>query len=176
MKASQGRTFSLSEKYSRFPGLIMAFVWDVNEAERTEIYALSYNEAHQVAQDSGWLDTASWTDGKHYVTNKPSTAIVERLAPFRATPERWVHLLQGAFAPPTLEPAGGAIPGARTVHGTVDVGQVFRLDEQEYVVVSTFIDGGHAVPIRRERSEEHMSDLPSIMGISSAFISLKQTY
>src|SRR3546814_14053430 len=74
MKASQGRTFSLSEKYSRFPGLIMAFVWDVNEAERTEIYALSYNEAHQVAQDSGWLDTASWTAGKHYVTNKPSTA------------------------------------------------------------------------------------------------------
>src|SRR3546814_15742486 len=140
MKASQGRTFSLSEKYSRFPGLIMAFVWDVNEAERTEIYALSYNEAHQVAQDSGWLDTASWTDGKHDVTNKPSTAIAERLAPLRATPERRVPLLHGAFAPPTLDPAGGALPGARTVRGTEDVCQASRIEDKAVGVESTVHD------------------------------------
>jgi len=89
MKASSEQSFGLYEKYSRFPGLIIAYVWHLAAPARAVTYALTYSEAFQIAEEIGWTKTSSWIDGGGYSTQAPSAKITALLEPHRMTPKAW---------------------------------------------------------------------------------------
>src|ERR1019366_10107162 len=63
MKAATGAVFSLDPKYARFPGLILAYVWNLGNPLRITCFALTYSEALAVARKMRWTRTASWLKG-----------------------------------------------------------------------------------------------------------------
>ena len=88
LKASIGKSFSIDKKYSKFPDMIIAYVWYANEPAKTVTYALTYSEAIKVADQMGWTKTTSWKSGK-YVTTKPGAKLLEMLKPFKMTMDKW---------------------------------------------------------------------------------------
>src|ERR1700722_3669640 len=72
MKAATFRSFGVDRKFAKFPNLLLAHVWHVNEPEtKACAYVLTYDEAFGVAEKMGWTRTASWRVGRYDVT-KPS--------------------------------------------------------------------------------------------------------
>ena len=83
MKAASTESFVLDEKYAQSPGLLLAYVWHVNDAEETEIFLLTYADALEVLHQRGHDQTDSWReDGKYSITN-PGAKLKEALAPFK---------------------------------------------------------------------------------------------
>ncbi len=54
LKASSQESFSLDKKYARFPRLLIAYVWNVQTPERSEVYALTFSDALQVMEKKGY--------------------------------------------------------------------------------------------------------------------------
>ena len=81
LKAASARTFSLHRKYERIADLVYAFVWNV--ASDAEVYALTYAEAVNLAEQLGWTAT----DPAGMLLDV--VAVQATLEPYRATPERW---------------------------------------------------------------------------------------
>jgi hypothetical protein len=106
MKAATTSAFSVDQKYARIAGLILAYVWHVDEPREAVTFALPYAEAVQVAEAMGWTKTASWQQGR-YTTTSPSTRLRDLLEPFRMSPGRWWDLVVGHEAPDSA----GAAPG-----------------------------------------------------------------
>ena len=92
MKASLNASFSLDRKYEKFPRMIIAFVWWLSDSSRTRTYALTYDEALEIAHQCGYTGTASWRKGT-YVVTRPGAPILARLEAYVATSRRWQHLL-----------------------------------------------------------------------------------
>ena|SRR3989338_7570803 len=82
MKASIGEMFSLDAKYAKFPTMIIAYVWHVDNANLTETYFLTYDEAFSIAEQMRWTTTASWKKG-NYVTTNPSKKLMGLLEPYK---------------------------------------------------------------------------------------------
>jgi hypothetical protein len=94
MKAASNRSFSLFRKYEKFANLIIAYVWFVDDPQKTETYALTYPEALEVATEMGWTKTESWArDG--YSTTSPSDKLLNILAKHRMTKEKWREKVVG---------------------------------------------------------------------------------
>jgi hypothetical protein len=77
MKAATGAVFSLDPKYAKFPGLVLAYVWNLGDAANTKCFALTFREALNIAHRMGWTKTDSWRTGgrnkkRGYSTTKPS--------------------------------------------------------------------------------------------------------
>jgi hypothetical protein len=89
MKASSQESFGLYQKYSRFPNLILAYVWHLAAPARAVTYALTYPEALQIAEAMGWTATSSWIDGGGYSTQAPSAKLIALLEPHRMTSKAW---------------------------------------------------------------------------------------
>lgn len=89
MKASSEQSFGLYRKYSRFPGLIIAYVWHLADPARAVTYALTYSEALQVAEAMAWTATSSWIEGGGYSTQAPSAKLIALLERHRMTPKAW---------------------------------------------------------------------------------------
>jgi hypothetical protein len=53
MKAATGAVFSLDPKYAQFPGLVLAYVWELGDRAGTKCFALTYREALSVARKMG---------------------------------------------------------------------------------------------------------------------------
>lgn len=93
MKAASSASFSLNTKYLRFPNLILAYVWYLNDSSRTVTFAMTYSEALEIAKTkilkkTDWTTTPSWKrDG--YTTTAPSKTIRDLLEPYRMTSEKW---------------------------------------------------------------------------------------
>src|ERR1700680_1539553 len=88
LKAAIGGSFSVDRKYARFPNLLMAYGWYLEDLAKTVTYATTHPEAVAVADAMGYTQTASWERGL-YVVTKPSPELVAHLEPFRMTPEKW---------------------------------------------------------------------------------------
>ena len=88
LKAAIGSSFSVDRKYAKFPNLLIAYVWYLEDPARTVTYATTYLEAIAVADAMGYTQTLSWERGL-YVVTKPSPDLVAQLEPFRMTPEKW---------------------------------------------------------------------------------------
>ena len=54
MKAASTSCFAVDQKYSKFPNLLLAYVWHLEDPDRAVTYALSYPEALSVAQEMGY--------------------------------------------------------------------------------------------------------------------------
>lgn len=94
MKAATDQVFSLDPKYAKFPGLILAYVWDLADSSKTRCFALSYGEAFGVAQKMRWTETASWLHGAGkgkpgYSTTRPSKRLRALLAPYEMDSDKW---------------------------------------------------------------------------------------
>ncbi len=92
MKAATAAVFGLDQKYARLRDLIIAYVWYLGRPGAVVTYALSYADAHRVAKQMGYTQTASWASGS-YITTRPSLKVQELLTPFRMTAERWWELV-----------------------------------------------------------------------------------
>lgn len=88
VKAASARNFSIDQKYEKIDNLIIAFVWNAYDPNKTETYALTYRQAVAVGDKLGWTKTASWKMGK-YSQNSPSQELIRLLKPYKMTPERW---------------------------------------------------------------------------------------
>ena len=66
LKASSYESFSLDRKYERFPRLLIAYVWNVQTPERSDVYALTFNDALHVLEEKGYAETDSWTKNGYY--------------------------------------------------------------------------------------------------------------
>lgn len=94
MKAATGEVFSLDPKYAQFPGLLLAYVWNLGDPAYTKCFALTYPEALNVATTMGWTKTESWrTGGRHkkrgYSTTRPSQRLRDLLRPYEMNVESW---------------------------------------------------------------------------------------
>ena len=88
MKAASGSCFAADQKYAKFPNLVIAYVWHVQNLDRAVTYALNYSEVVQVATAMGYTATRSWECGI-YTTTRPSRRLLVLLEPYRMTPEKW---------------------------------------------------------------------------------------
>ena len=80
MKAATTSSFSLFQKYTKFPRLLLAYVWYVHDPDRECAYALSYIEALGVAEQMGCTSTLSWQRAG-YSTTRPSKRLLDLLNP-----------------------------------------------------------------------------------------------
>jgi hypothetical protein len=90
VKAHTTSAFAVDRKYERFPGLLLAYLWNVVDLTRIEAYCLSYSEAVQIAEAMGWTKTASWAAGI-YSTTRPSERLRGLLQRHRMGPGRWIE-------------------------------------------------------------------------------------
>lgn len=90
MKVATTECFAVDQKYAKFPGLILVYVWNVGSAsEDHPTYAMTYADALLIAEKMGWTKTATWRAKKLYTMTKPSLELKGLLDPFRMSPERW---------------------------------------------------------------------------------------
>jgi len=90
LKAAVGSCFSIDRKYAKFPNLLIAYVWYIEDLARAVTYAMTYQDALAVAEAMGYTKTVSWNRGL-YVVTKPSPELIERLKPHKMTPQSWWH-------------------------------------------------------------------------------------
>ena len=89
MKASTKKSFALVKKYEKFSRLLLVFIWGLDDPEQTEVFALTYAESHVVADQMGWLKTASWLDNGKYTNNEPGVRLRSLLEPYRMERGAW---------------------------------------------------------------------------------------
>lgn len=89
MKAATGAVFALDQKYEKFPGLLIAYVWHLGgDPSAAVTYVLSYAEAFEVATSMGYTKTESWDRGS-YVATRPGEKLLTLLTPYQMTAEKW---------------------------------------------------------------------------------------
>jgi hypothetical protein len=89
MKTASVRSFGVDQKYSKFPDWIIAYVWYLNDPSKTVTYALTYQEAVEVADKMGWTKTISWEKGAYSTTN-PGKKLLELLEQYKMLPpKKW---------------------------------------------------------------------------------------
>jgi hypothetical protein len=83
MKASTQESFSLDRKYERFPNLLIAYVWNLNANDRSEVYLLTFDQALKVIDVKGYSKTDSWTKNGYYFVRNAGKELKELLKPYR---------------------------------------------------------------------------------------------
>jgi hypothetical protein len=94
MKAASGQSFSINAKYDAFPGLILAYVWNISDGNKTVTYALTHGEAVAVADQMGYTKTDSWKTGS-YSCNRIGVKLGKLLEQYCMTPEKWRARIAG---------------------------------------------------------------------------------
>ena len=89
MKAATGENFSIDQRYREMRGLILAFVWHVNDQRKPVTYALTWREALAIGRAMGWTETPSWTKHGKYTTQRPSQELLQLLDEHQMTPKLW---------------------------------------------------------------------------------------
>ena len=96
LKAFSHESFSLDKKYARLPRLLIAYVWNVKDPDRSEVYALTFKEALRVMDEKGYSKSDSWTKGGRYFVRDAGPALKGLLERYRMTPEQWQEKLKAA--------------------------------------------------------------------------------
>jgi hypothetical protein len=94
MKAASKSCFAVDQKYRKFPNLLIAYVWFLDDPSHAVTYALTLDEAIEVATRMRYTETKSWQTGI-YTTTRPSKPLLELLEPYRMTPEKWWSKVSG---------------------------------------------------------------------------------
>lgn len=97
MKAASSSCFAVDQKYSKFPNLLIAYVWHLENPDQAVTYVLTYDEAVGVARAMGYTATRSWETGI-YTTTRPSRRLLDLLEEFRMTAEKWRMKIAAADA------------------------------------------------------------------------------
>lgn len=99
MKVASRRSFGIWRKYLKIHDLIFAFVWHLDGVGTPETYALTCSEAIEIGEKMGWTGKASWTKHGGYGTTNPGEKLLDHLAPYRMTPDRWWTKVTGQTRP-----------------------------------------------------------------------------
>lgn len=83
MNASTQESFSLDRKYARFPNLLIAYVWNVYEGVKGDVYLLTFDQALKVMDAKGYSKTDSWTKNGCYFVRSAGKELKELLKPYR---------------------------------------------------------------------------------------------
>jgi len=94
MKASTQESFSLDRKYKKTPNLLIAYVWNVNAAERGEVCLLTFDDAVKVMEAKGYAKTDSWTKKGYYFVRNAGTELKSLLKQYGMTTEQWREKIQ----------------------------------------------------------------------------------
>lgn len=94
IKAASGESFGLNPKYSKFPDLLLVYIWHLSFLDDTLCFGLSYQEALGIMKEMGYANTESWLTGargkrRGYSTTKPSKRLKKLLEPYEMTVDRW---------------------------------------------------------------------------------------
>ena len=95
MKAASKTSFSIDRKYEKFRDLILAYIWELDDPNKTVSYALTYREAVRVTEEMGYTATDSWVKEGKYANTRPGRRLFELLEPHRMTPDRWWRKVTG---------------------------------------------------------------------------------
>ena len=93
IKSSSAEAFSIDTKYSKFPHLILAYIWNLRSEKNVVVYGLDYEDALSVADKMGYLKTESWARGK-YTTTAPSEKLKKLLKRYEMNSGTWVSVLK----------------------------------------------------------------------------------
>lgn len=96
MKAASRRAWNIDRKYANIDGLILAYVWHVEEPAKAVVYAMTYGDAVGIAEACGYAGSPSWQDGGYYASSNPSANLMSLLEKHQMTPEAWRMLLEGS--------------------------------------------------------------------------------
>jgi hypothetical protein len=89
MKAATGEIFDVQRRYEKFPDLMLVYVWNV-EMDKSRYFALTYEEAEDVARAMKWTRTHSWKVLGGYGVWKVNDELLRLLAPHEITePRQW---------------------------------------------------------------------------------------
>jgi hypothetical protein len=89
MKGAERKSFSIDKKYEKVPHLLFAYVWGIQEEEIHKTFAMTYQEAFDVAEEMGYTKTESWTKNDKYAVSKPGKKLERLIREFQMTPEKW---------------------------------------------------------------------------------------
>ncbi len=95
MKAASQSCFSIDRKYSKFHDMLIAYVWNVSEGAKTQIYVLRQDEVLRIATEMKYTATESWTGKGVYVVTRPGRELMERLHPYEVSRARWWENILG---------------------------------------------------------------------------------
>lgn len=96
LKVARDAYFTVNRKYDKFPNLIMAYVWGIDEGGNEGVtYALTQPEAVHIADQMNWTSTDSWITGGLYTSTRPSRRVRDLLEPHRMSVEAWNRKLRG---------------------------------------------------------------------------------
>lgn len=59
MKAASATSFSIDRKYEKVRNLLIVYVWHLADLSETRIYALTFSEAHAIAESLGYTKSPS---------------------------------------------------------------------------------------------------------------------
>lgn len=86
LKAFSQRGFGVYKKYEKFPDMLIAYMWHVNEPLEAVLYVLTYGQAVEIAEKFGWTETDSWQRHGVYASTKPSAQLVGALESYKYKP------------------------------------------------------------------------------------------
>jgi hypothetical protein len=89
LKASLGKAFSLDKKYKDFHRLLVVYAWNVADPEKSELFALTYQEATQILDQMGYSSRVSWTKGGRWAVTKVGADLEKRIKPYKMNTEAW---------------------------------------------------------------------------------------
>ncbi len=83
MKSASEERFSVHKKYEGIAGLLLVYVWHVDNPVKLAFYAMTYKQSLDVAESRGMTKTNSWTkpSGKYSATSI-SEPLRQELKPF----------------------------------------------------------------------------------------------
>ncbi len=94
MKVASDERFNVDRKYAAFPGLIIAFVWNVGNSEKGVTYALTHADVLSVADQMGYTQTHARENGR-YACTSISGKLRALLEAHRMRPTKWREMIAG---------------------------------------------------------------------------------
>jgi hypothetical protein len=100
MKSASEERFSVHKKYEAIAGLLLVYVWHVENPAKLVFYAMTYKQSLAVAESRGMTKTNSWKTPKgKYSATRISDPLREQLRPFRVGGTRtWRSVMVEAAA------------------------------------------------------------------------------
>jgi hypothetical protein len=89
LKASSRESFSLHSKYEKIPHLLMAYVWNVQAPDKTEVYAMTFDQAKKILELKKYDQTESWKNRGYYFVRDAGTDLKAYLEPYKMSARSW---------------------------------------------------------------------------------------
>ena len=94
IKVSSRPAFTVYDK--KYRGMLLVYVWYVDDSTKTAAYALTWAEAHSIAAQKGWISKSSWEKYGYWRVPSAGAELQRVLEPYRMTSEKWTAKIRQA--------------------------------------------------------------------------------